>query len=61
MVLKLDPTRQGLVDRAALGDLCEAFSLCCIEITINMNIAGDSFNESCIRCVAVSAIIGVDS
>ena len=61
MVLKLDPTRQGLVDRATLGDLGEAFSLCGIEIALNVNIAGDSFNESCIRCVAVSAVIGVDS
>ena len=61
MVLKLDATRQGLVNRTMLGDLCEAFSLCCVEIALNMNIAGDLFDEAFFRYVAVSAVVCVNA
>jgi len=46
MVLKPDTTCEGLVDGATLGDLGEAYSLCGIEIALDMNIAGDLFNEA---------------
>ena len=61
MVLELDSARQGLVNRATLGDLGEAFPLRFVEVAFNMNIAGDLFDEAFLGYVAVFAVVSVDA
>jgi hypothetical protein len=61
VVLELDTARQGLVNRATLGDLCETFPLRFVEVALDMNVAGDLFDEAFLWYVAVFAIVSVDA
>ena len=61
MVLKLNAMRQGFVYRTTLGDLGETFSLCFVEITLDVNIAGNLFNESSIGNIAILAVVRMDT
>ena len=61
MVLKLNAMRQGLVHRATLSNLGESFSLRFVEIALDVNIAGDLFNKTSIRYIAVFAIVCVNT
>jgi hypothetical protein len=53
--------RQCLVNRATLGDLGEAFSLCFVEITFDMNIGGDLLNKAPVRYITILAVVRVDA
>jgi hypothetical protein len=61
MVLKFNAMRQGLVNRATLGDLGEAFSLCIIEITLDVDVAGDLFDETSVRYITVLAVVRMNA
>ncbi len=59
MVLERNTVRKSLVNRTTLGDLRKSLALRFVEITRDMNVARDFFDESSIRYVTIFAVVGV--
>ena len=61
VVLKSNSARQRFVNRTSRGDLCEPFSLGCVEITLDMDVACDVIDQSFVSLVTVQAVVGVNA
>ena len=61
VVFKFDAMRKRFMNRASFGDLRKALALRLVEIAFDTHIAGDFFNKSPVRDVAIFAIVDVDA
>lgn len=61
MVLKLHAVSQCLMDRASLGDLGKALSLCVVEVTFDMYVTDDLLDQALFGLIAVDTVVRVDT